>query len=359
MASITVKRNNVFVGGDFSQQEPRLLSVLSNDENMINAYKQGKDLYATIATGVYKMSYWDCMEHTEDGKPNPDGKKRRSSVKSLLLGLMYGRGAASMAEQMNSTIEEAQKITDDFYKSYPNVKKWMDDSVNNAKINGYVEDFWGRRRRLPDVQLPKYTVRSKNASSDFNPLLYAKGLIGSNNTQLISDYTKLLNNIRSRNDYSKLKDKADKDGITIIDNGGFIAQAERQCVNARVQGSAASTTKICMRKVYDDEELRKLGAKLVLQIHDEVICECPEENASAVADRLSYVMKTCIADYTDMPFKCDCDVSPAWYYSDESDVLQKEYKKLSLEIGEAAAYKKLCAENSEFTEEQLKQLLCI
>jgi hypothetical protein len=53
---------------------------------MINAYKQGKDLYATIAMGIYKMGYWDCMEHHEDGSPNPEGKKRRSSVKAILLG---------------------------------------------------------------------------------------------------------------------------------------------------------------------------------------------------------------------------------------------------------------------------------
>ena len=53
---------------------------------MITAYKQGKDLYATIASGVYKMGYWDCMEHHEDGSPNPEGKKRRQSVKAILLG---------------------------------------------------------------------------------------------------------------------------------------------------------------------------------------------------------------------------------------------------------------------------------
>lgn len=74
------------VGSDFSQQEPRLLSQYSQDRNMIDAYKEGKDLYATIASGVYRMSYWDCMEHHEDGTPNPEGKKRRGSVKSLLLG---------------------------------------------------------------------------------------------------------------------------------------------------------------------------------------------------------------------------------------------------------------------------------
>ena len=76
----------VMVGSDFSQQEPRILAHYSGDENMINAYREGKDLYATIATGIYHNTYWDNMEKHEDGSPNPDGKKRRSSVKGLLLG---------------------------------------------------------------------------------------------------------------------------------------------------------------------------------------------------------------------------------------------------------------------------------
>ena len=75
-----------FLSKGKSQQEPRLLSHYSQDENMITAYKQGKDLYATIASGVYKMGYWDCMERYEDGSPNPEGKKRRQSVKAILLG---------------------------------------------------------------------------------------------------------------------------------------------------------------------------------------------------------------------------------------------------------------------------------
>ena len=68
------------------QQEPRLLANYAQDENMINAYKQGKDLYATIASHIYHNDYWDNMEHTESGEPNAEGKKRRSSVKGLLLG---------------------------------------------------------------------------------------------------------------------------------------------------------------------------------------------------------------------------------------------------------------------------------
>lgn len=79
---------HVLVGSDFSQQEPRLLANYAQDENMINAYKQGKDLYATIAMGVYHNDYWDNMEFTDETKTvaNPEGKARRSNCKSLLLG---------------------------------------------------------------------------------------------------------------------------------------------------------------------------------------------------------------------------------------------------------------------------------
>ena len=80
----------VMVGSDFSQQEPRLLSHYSQDKNMIEAYKAGKDLYATIATGVYHNKYEDNLEHNPDGTLNPEGKKRRSNVKSLLLGQTLG-----------------------------------------------------------------------------------------------------------------------------------------------------------------------------------------------------------------------------------------------------------------------------
>ena len=93
------------------------------------------------------------MEHFEDGTPNPEGKKRRSKTKRLLLGIMYGMGAASIAVSIDGTVEEAQEIIDNFYKGFPTVKKWMDVSKENAKKYGYVEDICGRRRRLTDIQL--------------------------------------------------------------------------------------------------------------------------------------------------------------------------------------------------------------
>lgn len=349
---------DVFVGADFSQQEPRLLSAYSNDDTMIDAYKQNKDLYATIAAGVYKNDYWDNMEHRQDGTPNPEGKKRRSNCKSLLLGIMYGRGAPSIAEQIHSTVEEAQQIINDFYKQFPKVKEWTEKTEKDAKVTGYVEDLWGRRRRLPDILLPKYTVKSTKTSTEFNPILYTLGKVNNSSAALVESYKKRLSKVKSRNDYQKIQQEAERDGIYIVDNGAFISQAERQCVNARIQGGAASMTKVCMRKVFDDEELNRLGAKLVLQIHDEVIVECPKQNAEAVMSRLTFVMKTSVADKVQVPFKCDGYIVNCWYEDDFGDILKQELQKL-IESGTSKeeAFSKLLKEHSELTSEQLTQLL--
>lgn len=349
---------DVFVGADFSQQEPRLLSAYSNDDTMIDAYKQNKDLYATIAAGVYKNDYWDNMEHRQDGSPNPEGKKRRSNCKSLLLGIMYGRGAPSIAEQIHSTVEEAQQIINDFYKQFPKVKEWTEKTEKDAKVTGYVEDLWGRRRRLPDILLPKYTVKSTKTSTEFNPILYTLGKVNNSSAALVESYKKKLSKVKSRNDYQKIQQEAERDGIYIVDNGAFISQAERQCVNARIQGGAASMTKVCMRKVFDDEELNRLGAKLVLQIHDEVIVECPKQNAEAVMSRLTYVMKTSVADKVQVPFKCDGYIVNCWYEDDFGDILKQELQKL-IDAGTSKeeSFSKLLKEHSELTSEQLTQLL--
>lgn len=349
---------DVFVGADFSQQEPRLLSAYSNDDTMIDAYKQNKDLYATIAAGVYKNDYWDNMEHRQDGSPNPEGKKRRSNCKSLLLGIMYGRGAPSIAEQIHSTVEEAQQIINDFYKQFPKVKEWTEKTEKDAKVTGYVEDLWGRRRRLPDILLPKYTVKSTKASTEFNPILYTLGKVNNSSAALVESYKKKLSKVKSRNDYQKIQQEAERDGIYIVDNGAFISQAERQCVNARIQGGAASMTKVCMRKVFDDEELNRLGAKLVLQIHDEVIVECPKQNAEAVMNRLTYVMKTSVADKVQVPFKCDGYIVNCWYEDDFGDILKQELQKLTASgTSKEESFSKLLKEHSELTSEQLTQLL--
>lgn len=329
---------------------------------MIGAYKQGKDLYATIASGVYRNGYWDNMEHYEDGTPNPAGKKRRSSVKSLLLGIMYGRGVASIAEQIGGTIQEAQKIVDDFYAGFPKVKKWIDETYVNAKSYGYVEDMWGRRRRLTDIQLPKYEVFYKDETSnptDFNPILGALNIVKREVNPKITKYEKLLCEAKDRKSVETIKENAKKEGVTINDNGGFISRAERQCVNARVQGGAATMSKKAMIKVHHDEELKNLGFRLMLAVHDELIGECPEENADKVADRLCELMKSAALPECVTPFKCDPTIESVWYETDYSDNLLQSYEKLCKTMTSDEALQQLYITNSECTEERIHKFLQI
>lgn len=317
----------MMVGSDFSQQEPRLLSFYSRDENMIGAYKAGKDQYASIATGVYHNAYEDNLEHKADGSDYEEGAKRRSSVKSILLGIMYGRGVAAIAEQIHGTLDDAQRITDGFYASFPKVKAWMDATVESGRRLGYVEDFMGRRRHLPDLALPKYEITDAKPprwSGPFNPLLGSSERHGE--SPKVAKYRALAAKVRSRKESLALRDAAAKDGVIVKDNTGFISQAERQCVNARIQGGAATMTKIAMAKIYSDPELNSLGFRLMIGVHDELIGECPEANAQEAADRLSTVMKTCVQDGVDVPFKCDAEIERHWYENKYADELEKEYE---------------------------------
>ena len=376
--TINTRTKYVLVGSDFSQQEPRLLSHYSQDENMINAYKQGKDLYATIAMGVYKMGYWDCMERHEDGSPNPEGKKRRQSVKAILLGIMYGRGAQAIADQIGSSKERAQQIVDDFYSSFPSVKTWMDDSLANLKKKEYVEDFYGRRRRLPDIGLQSYKVTNMNPTINYNPFLNCPNVEIKDSKvlewegkvreaiQKSQKFQKDKNPNFKGNDemgnatYEKLAKEALKDKIKIEAFTGRRAQAERQCVNAMIQGGAATMTKIAMNKIFRDPILNQYGFKMLIGVHDELIGQCKEEYKDICADRLCEVMKTCVADIVDVPFKCDPSVVRRWYEDEMGYALQEKLNTLISEGKTREEAKEILhKKNSEFTDEEFETLLTI
>ena len=376
--TINTRTKYVLVGSDFSQQEPRLLSHYSQDENMINAYKQGKDLYATIAMGVYKMGYWDCMERHEDGSPNPEGKKRRQSVKAILLGIMYGRGAQAIADQIGSSKERAQQIVDDFYSSFPSVKTWMDESLANLKKKEYVEDFYGRRRRLPDIGLQSYKVTNMNPTINYNPFLNCPNVEIKDSKvlewegkvreaiQKSQKFQKDKNPNFKGNDemgnatYEKLAKEALKDKIKIEAFTGRRAQAERQCVNAMIQGGAATMTKIAMNKIFRDPILNQYGFKMLIGVHDELIGQCKEEYKDICADRLCEVMKTCVADIVDVPFKCDPSVVRRWYEDEMGYALQEKLNTLISEGKTREEAKEILhKKNSEFTDEEFETLLTI
>jgi len=271
---------------------------------------------------------------------------------------MYGQGVTAVAESIGSSIQEAQSIIDGFYNSFPKVKGWMDETTSFAKKNGYVEDLRGRRRRLPDISLPRFEISYSNVSKDlspFNPLLGTADR--KQDDKVIASFYKRLEGVKFKKDVDFITQDAAKYGIKIKNNGGFIAQAERQCVNARIQGGSATMTKIAMNKLFRDEELNKLGFKLLLTVHDELIGECPKENADKVAKRLTSVMKTCIDDVSSVPFKCDADVSEHWYYNDYVNTLRQEHKKLSTSSSKEKALEKIINEHTELEPGEIKKIL--
>lgn len=309
----------VIVGGDFSQQEPRCLAHMSDDPHMLQAYLEGKDLYATIASKIYKMPYDECKEFRADGTVNPDGKARRTSVKPVLLGLMYGRGVPSIAEQMKISTQEAQKIIADFYTEFPKVKEFVDFAQTFARDYGFVETAWGRKRRLSDMQLPPIEIKPciKSYSDNFDPFAFGTTeLIPQDDyvpDEVYRKYYTLLNRARGRQQQQKVKELAEQEGYTIKDNRGFIEDAKRQCVNSIIQGSAADMTKLTMIKIFNDRELNELGYKLIIPVHDEVLGICPRENAKAVRDRLEYIMVHIVDGKFKIPMKCDIEVTERWY----------------------------------------------
>ena len=306
---------NVIIGGDFSQQEPRCLAHMSQDAHMIQAYLDGKDLYATIASKIYKMPYDECKEFRADGTVNPEGKKRRSSVKPVLLGIMYGRGVASIAEQMKLTKEQAQQVIDDFFAEFPKVKEFVDFAQENAREYGFVETAWGRKRRLPNMQLDpiEITVENPNLVDTFNPLDFTGAANIEASDEVYFKYLKLMNRAYGREDKEKIKQMAKDEGYKLVDNGGYIADAQRQCVNSIIQGSAADITKIAMIQIHDSSRLQELGYKLIACIHDEVLGVCPKENAKEVRDTLEYIMVHVVDGKFEIPMKTDIECTYRWY----------------------------------------------
>lgn len=339
-----------------SAQEPRILSAYSKDERMLQAFAENKDIYATVGSGIFKNNYWDNMEHHEDGSPNVEGKTRRGRCKKLILGMSYGMGAKKMSDEMGCSLEEGKKIIADFGKSFPKVQEWIENTEKDAMKVGYVEDYAGRRRHLPDLLLPEYEIIDNNIKNEFNPLLYARE-VKINDSKLVSKYKVKMENCHSLKEKNQVKSEAANENIEIHDNGGFISRAKRQCVNARIQGGAATMTKKAMIAIDRDKEINDLGFKLLIGVHDELIGECPKENAEQVAIRLSYLMRTCVPELP-VAFKCDAEIEEHWYENEYTHMIQNESEKwLRSGILEEEVIEKLCNKHTECTLEQIKSYI--
>ncbi len=317
------------IGSDFSAQEPRSLCSLSGDKHMREAYEQGQDLYAVIASKCFHNDYWDNLEFNKEGKLQPEGKARRSKAKTVLLGVTYGMGSGTLAERMNLSREESEAIISDFYKGFPGVEKFTKDSQNMLKKVGYVTDAFGRRRHIPDAMLPEYEITPVKVNYNFNPLLDVPEHIDYTTEALISNYKDKLSKAKWKKDKDLIIKQAEKDGLSIKNNGGFINRALRQCLNARIQGTAASMTKLAMIMIHNDKELNDLGFKLLVTVHDEVFGIAPTENSARCGERLCEVMVDAAkVKCSSVPWKCDPYVTKRWYSDELSAEVLKDFNKV-------------------------------
>ena len=129
--------------------------------------------------------------------------------------------------------------------------------------------------------------------------------------RLIQKYTRLLNRAYF-GQRRKIFEQANAEGIWIEDNTRLKQDAIRQVVNARIQGSAADMSKLAMIKVGTDKQLKEWGFRLLIPVHDELIGECPKENAKKCAERFAYLMSTA-ADKLTIPISCDVEITEKWY----------------------------------------------
>lgn len=340
----------VFVGGDISQQEPKITAHISFDQNMLQVYEEGKDIYASIAQSIYHNNYEDNLEFYDKEKTqiNLEGKKRRKTGKTIILATMYGMGPTSVARKLGlSSKEEAQVMLDAFYGQYVGVKKAIDSSIASCKKYGYVEDICGRKRRLPSIQLPLYQTIFVGAPSNEDKKqeyllrieLEGKGKL-------------------SNEELTALRNKAKDNKIVIISNEEYIKKAERQCFNARIQGGAASLTKMIMVMVDRDPLIKKLGGRIVFQIHDELILDCPKENFEAIKNRLQVLMEKSSTNVgVVLPMKCDMTTETRWGEETMTTELKVRYQEL-VEEGVENPLDKLCKEFCNFPEYSIRQIIC-
>ena len=195
-----IPRNSEFeiLAADYSQIELRIIAALSGDEGMIRDFKDGHDIHTATASKVFNVSL-DAVD-----------KEMRRKAKMVNFGIIYGISAFGLAQRLEIPRKEAAEIIEAYFTQYPNIKKYMNDTIEGARTHGFVQTVKGRRRYIRDINSRNQTVR------------------------------------------------------------GF---AERNAINAPIQGSAADMIKIAMIAVHEAMQKASLKSKMILQVHDELLFE--------------------------------------------------------------------------------------
>ncbi len=207
------------MAADYSQIELRIIAALSNDVNMINAFKAGYDIHASTAARVFSVPLEEVT------------REQRSAAKAVNFGIIYGQSAFGLSQNLNISRTEAKTIIDNYFDQYPTIKSYMDGAIAQAREKGYVETIMKRRRYLPDINSANAVVR------------------------------------------------------------GF---AERNAINAPIQGSAADIIKLAMVAVQREMKKADLQSKMILQVHDELVFDVHLSEKEKMYDLVKSAMESAI-----------------------------------------------------------------
>ena len=232
----SAKEGCVLVDADYSQIELRVLAHIAQDKNMIEAFKNNDDIHSITASQVFNLPL-DMVTPI-----------MRSRAKAVNFGIVYGIGAFSLAKDIGVSNKEASQYIKNYLAHYSGVDEYMKNIAEKAKLDGYVETMFGRRRYLPELTSGKHMLR---------------------------------------------------------------AFGERVARNMPIQGTAADIIKIAMIKVEERIKKENLKARLILQVHDELIVEAPIEESQTVAQLLQEEMENAVELL--VPLTADSAIGKTWY----------------------------------------------
>jgi DNA polymerase I len=229
--------SRILVSADYSQIELRVVAAISGDPNMCDAFKQGKDIHTATAAKVYGIAESEVT------------KEQRYKAKSVNFGIIYGQGAFGLAENLGISRTEAKEIIDNYKKEFPNIQLYMDQQINKAKEQGFVETLMGRKRWLRDINSSNFTVR------------------------------------------------------------GF---AERNAINSPIQGSAADMIKLAMIKIHREMKKQHWESKMILQVHDELVFDAVESELPALKELILACMTTAMELPNGVPVEAEIGQGKNW-----------------------------------------------
>lgn len=234
----------VIIGSDYSAQEPRITAFISQDPEMIKAFKEGRDVYASIASIAFNVPYEKCLEfHPETHEYQPDGKARRGEAKTILLGICYGRSVKTIGDQLYGSRDDmtdeqktagAQKVYDSVLKAFPGLRDAMMEAQAQARHFGYVTTILGRRRHIPDMQLPPFEFVPMHGyvNPDVDPLdpstFDNKDAIPE---RIIKSLIKEFAGFKYYGQIVKRTKQLAEEKIKVINNTQKITEASRECLN--------------------------------------------------------------------------------------------------------------------------------